>query len=147
MKKTGFSWIALGLSIVALGASIFFLVDQRAATGVPQALEAAGNCVGTDGQILSTDRGPEACFNRPNAEYWESFDGETVIDNPNESSIPPGEDTLPLGEGNCFIDFPATDMYYPAEIETCLADPDSYAWCPGDLLNPLDGTCEGIRRP
>jgi hypothetical protein len=146
MKAT-YSWIALGLSVIALALSVFFFINQRAATGVPQALEAAGNCIGTEGEILSSDSGPDACFNRPRADHWESYDGGTVVDNPNESSLPPGEDTLPLGEGNCFIDFPSTEMYYPAEIEACLADPDSYAWCPGDLLNPEDGACEGIRRP
>ena len=148
-------WIAIGLSIIALGVAAYFLVSSQAATKATlpcsieedpncdpnpqqQLLIASGDCHLVDGTIIGGSSVSE-CQDRPNWLKWVSPNGKTVIDNPNPASPPedPGE-TDPQELGACFINFKElplplpenpTYQFYIDTFANCLQDPDAYAFC------------------
>jgi|GEM_PF-3778011 len=140
MNTKVITWIALVISLAALGIAVFFwLRPQDASTGViKQSLAAAGTCHLVDGTDFGVNS-VEACKANQNWLKWVSLNGATTIENPNPAgSGEPDPDEL----GTCFINYNSSE-YYVDTFTNCLNDPTAYAFCTDENASSPEG-CEYI---
>jgi hypothetical protein len=168
------TWIALVISVVALGTAGYFLVSSRAGTSATppctigedpncnnkpgqSPLAAAGTCYLVDGTSFNVSS-VEECTADANWLKWTSPNGSRVIDNPNPATPPGGtgsSETDPQEIGACFTGnkpgpLPPPEnpeySYYIDTFANCLSDEQSYAFCIDEGATTPD-SCEFIDHP
>lgn len=163
------TWIAISVSVIALGLSVYFLVTNQAATSTTPpctvgqdpnceppkqpTLVAAVYCGYTDGRPEEVLTSLKDCESDPYWSYREFYPNRNGrVENPNPQLPEEPAETDPQEIGACFIDYkplpipPPANQQYSYYIDTfasCLGDPDAYAFCVDENATSPEG-CEFI---